>query len=147
MTHGTFLHNTKIMTSKINEDRALSMKRDSKHARGRAISEMEMRQMILQYPEVHTNLVFESIPTMPLELRAGVEKFKFKSQTEDENGNRGNQYDIFRGYDGDGNVIEDGAHVGKFATQSYLFCKEKKIQLYLWRKLQSFPYVHQNYVI
>ena len=107
-----FLHNTKITTSKRNEDRALSMKRDSKHARGRAISEMEMRQMILQYPEVHTNLVFESIPTMPLELRAGVEKFKFKSQTEDENGNRGNQYDIFRGYDGDGNVVEDGAHVG-----------------------------------
>ena len=88
------------------------MKRDSKPARGRAIGEMEMRQMILQYPEVHTNLVFENIPTMPLELRACVEKIKFKSQTEDENGNRGNQYDIFREYDDDVNVIKDGAHVG-----------------------------------
>ena len=163
VTHGTFLQNTKITTSKINEDRALSIKRDSKHARGRAISEMEMRQMILQYPEVHTNLVFESIPTMPLELRAGVEKFKFKSQTEDENGNRVNQYDIFRGYDGNGNVIEDGAHVGveidlvrtslslnqdrQISDTELLILQGKKMQLYLWTKLQSFPYVHQNYVI
>ena len=65
VTHETFLHNTKITTSKLNEDKALAMKRDSKPARGRAIGEMEMRQMILQYPEVHTNLVFENIPTMP----------------------------------------------------------------------------------
>ena len=88
------------------------MKRDSEHARGRAIGEMEMRQMILQYPEVYTNLVFENIPTMPQELRADVEKDKFKSQTEDENGNRGNQYDIFREHDDDGSVIKDRAHVG-----------------------------------
>ena len=35
---------------------------------------MEMYQMMLQYKEVYTNMVFENIPTMPLELRAGIER-------------------------------------------------------------------------
>ena len=35
---------------------------------------MEMLQTMLKYAEVHTNMKFEKIPTMPLELRAGIEK-------------------------------------------------------------------------
>ena len=40
---------------------------------------MEMLQTMLQYNEVHTNLVFENIPTMPLELRAGIELKRTKN--------------------------------------------------------------------
>ena len=39
---------------------------------------MEMYQMMLKYPEVYTNRVSENIPTMPLELRDGIER-KFKN--------------------------------------------------------------------
>ena len=35
---------------------------------------MEMYQNLLLYPEVFTDLIFVSIPTCPLELRAGIEK-------------------------------------------------------------------------
>ena len=35
---------------------------------------MQMLQTMLEYSEVHTNMRFENIPTMPLELRAGIEK-------------------------------------------------------------------------
>ena len=30
--------------------------------------------MMLKYPEVYTNMVFENIPTMPLELCAGIKR-------------------------------------------------------------------------
>ena len=48
-------------------------KRESSHVQGRAISLMEMSHVMLKYPEVYTDLVFTSVPTMPLELRAGVD--------------------------------------------------------------------------
>ena len=34
---------------------------------------MEMFQVILNYPQVHTDMVFENIPTVPLEQRSGIE--------------------------------------------------------------------------
>ena len=43
-----------------------------------------MLQTILKYSEVHTNMSFENIPTMPLELRAGIEKVT-TSQQDNEN--------------------------------------------------------------
>lgn len=44
-----------------------------KHTKGRAISLMEMIQVMLNYPQVHTDMVFENIPTVPLEQRSGIE--------------------------------------------------------------------------
>ena len=35
---------------------------------------MEMMQVILNYPQVHTDMVFENIPTLPIEHRAGIER-------------------------------------------------------------------------
>ena len=32
-----------------------------------------MMQVILNYPQVHTDMVFENIPTLPIEHRAGIE--------------------------------------------------------------------------
>ena len=34
---------------------------------------MEMWQVMLGYPQVHTDMVFENVTTLPLEQRAGVE--------------------------------------------------------------------------
>ena len=39
---------------------------------GRCISHMEMLHMLLQYPEVLTNLKFIKVSTIPLELCAGI---------------------------------------------------------------------------
>ena len=69
----TFLHNNKISSSAINEKKALQSQRGSKHPTGRKISLMEMLQVMLGYPQVHTDMVFEKIATLPLEQRAGVE--------------------------------------------------------------------------
>ena len=33
-----------------------------------------MHQTMLKYPEVHTKIVFENIPTMKLELRSGTKR-------------------------------------------------------------------------
>lgn len=73
VTKATFLHNTKITSSKLNEDKVKnSNKRDMSHPQGRIISHMEMLHHMLRYPEVITNLVFVTIPSMPIEFRAGV---------------------------------------------------------------------------
>ena len=53
--------------------KALEKKRVNHHPKGRAISLMEMLQVMLNYPQVHTDMVFENVPTLPLEQRAGVE--------------------------------------------------------------------------
>ena len=47
--------------------------RGKNHPRGRAISLMEMLQVMLNYPQIHTDMVFENIPTVPLEQRSGME--------------------------------------------------------------------------
>ena len=83
ISQSTFLHNTKVNTSKINEEKHLEKQRNKDHPRGRAISLMEMLQVMLEYPEVYTNLVFEHIPTQPLELRPGVEVTKKRNNNED----------------------------------------------------------------
>ena len=73
MSQSTFLHNTKISTSAINEIKALQKKRGKGHPKGRCISLMEMIQVMLNYPQIHTDMVFENIPTVPLEKWAGME--------------------------------------------------------------------------
>ena len=73
IAQSVFLHNTKISTSAINERKALQKKRGKDHPRGREISLMEMLQVMLNYPQIHTDMVFENIPTVPLEQRAGME--------------------------------------------------------------------------
>ena len=54
------------------EMKALSKKRGNKGPMGRAISLMEMTQVMLNYPQIYTDMSFLNIPTIPLELRAGV---------------------------------------------------------------------------
>ena len=73
VTKSSFLHNTKVTSTKINEDKERETKRENKRVQGRAISQMEMLHMMLKYPEVFTDLNFVAIPTMPLELRAGID--------------------------------------------------------------------------
>ena len=73
VSRSTFLHNTKVSSSKANEDKARSEERDKDHPNGRAISHMEMLHTMLRYPEVVTDLKFISICTMPIELRAGLD--------------------------------------------------------------------------
>ena len=74
VTKGQFLHNTKITTSKKNEDDFREKDRFRNHPQGRAISQNEMVNLLLKYPETITNLNFIYISTLPLEFRAGTEK-------------------------------------------------------------------------
>lgn len=92
VTKAVFLHNTKVVTSKIHEDQAREKSRDNSHMQGRAISQMEMLHVMLKYPEVYSNLNFIQISTMPLELRAGIE-------VNNKNDN-----------------VEDGAHIGSLSN-------------------------------
>ena len=82
-TRAVFLHNTKVASSKMGEDKERA-KYDGM-IQGRCISLMEMMHVMLKYPEVYTNMRFISIPTMPLELRAGV-VLDTNSNEEDEDG-------------------------------------------------------------
>ena len=74
VTKGQFLHNTKITSSKKNEENVRRKRRDFNHPQGRAVSQNEMVDLLLQYPEIMTNLNFIHISTLPLEFRAGTEK-------------------------------------------------------------------------
>ena len=65
-----FLHNTKVVGSKINEDKAHEKSRKWKLPSGRAVAFTEMQQQILGYPELMTNIVYERICTKPFELRS-----------------------------------------------------------------------------
>ena len=68
-----FLHNTKVQSTKINEEKSRQKRdRKGKYPEGRCISLMEQVHLMLSYPEVITNLRFVSVPSMPLEFRAGV---------------------------------------------------------------------------
>jgi hypothetical protein len=71
-----FLHNTRISSSAVNEGKAFNRRRDSGHPRGRAISMFEMIQLILGYPQVHTDSEFVPVSTLPLGERRGVERTK-----------------------------------------------------------------------
>jgi hypothetical protein len=72
VTRAHFLHNTKVTSTKIQEDKVREKEnRNSNAPQGRIISQMEMLHLILQYPEVYTDLNFVRVCTLPLELRAG----------------------------------------------------------------------------
>ena len=71
LTKSTFLHNTKITSSKIQEDR--DRVKDNKYPQGRYISHIEMLHQMMKYPEVTTDLSFITITTTPLEYRSGIE--------------------------------------------------------------------------
>ena len=81
VTQATFLHNTKITSSKIAEDKE-RQKNESK-PQGRCISHMEMLHMVLNNPEIITKLDFVKVITMPLELRGGT---IINSDTQQEDG-------------------------------------------------------------
>ena len=65
-----FLHNTKIASSKHNEDKAHEKSKSWNKPTGRAIAFPEMQQQLLGYPEVMTNIKFVRICTKPFEHRA-----------------------------------------------------------------------------
>ena len=73
ISNATFLKNTKVTSTSINENRVLSKKRDKFHPKGRLISLMEQIQTMLGFHQVRTDMHFEIISTLPLEHRAGKE--------------------------------------------------------------------------
>ena len=103
VTKGQFLHNTKITSSKKNDDEARSKRRDNNHPQGRAVSQNEMVDLLLQYPEIITNLNFIHVSTLPLEFRAGTEKKGDKSVN---NGMRTNVH----------NTVDDSARSDNFVA-------------------------------
>ena len=58
---------------------------------------------------MYTNLVFEPIPTILLELRTGIETHKFGQREQAENKNENNRHTFYQPFDDDSNRIEDGA--------------------------------------
>ena len=97
VTRNEFLHNTKVETTKINEDKARLSSREN--ARGRGVSHMEMLHALNKYYEVKTDLNFINVPTVILELRAGVETRDSTTRV----ANHGT--DLYQD-------IEDGMHIG-----------------------------------
>jgi predicted GIY-YIG superfamily endonuclease len=65
----THLHNTKIVSSKYNEDKAFAEGRQRSLPRGRELPFIEIMQLLLGHPEVYTNLDFGVICTLPFGLR------------------------------------------------------------------------------
>ena len=65
----THLHNTKVVRSKINEDKAFTKERMKNHAKGREYPHFELRQMLMGDEEIFTNMIFISLSTLPYELR------------------------------------------------------------------------------
>ena len=65
----THLHNTKIVTSKINEDKAFDNDRQKNHPKGRDMPNLEIRQILMGHLEVFTNMEYVQISTMPFDLR------------------------------------------------------------------------------
>ena len=70
-----FLHNTKVSSSKFQEDK--DRKKHDNKVQAWYISHMEQLSQMLRYAEVTTDLCFVNIPTMPLEYRAGIELDSF----------------------------------------------------------------------
>ena len=78
VTKAKFLHNTKITSSKMNEDKNIYKHR--KYPQGGFISHMEMLHVMLKYPEVVTNIDFIKVSTIALELQPGI-KVNFDTDT------------------------------------------------------------------
>ena len=74
-TKTTFLHNTKVSSSKFQEDK--DRKKHDNKPQARYVSHMEQLSQMFRYAEVTTDLRFVNIPTMPLEYRAGIELDSF----------------------------------------------------------------------
>ena len=106
VTKGQFLHNTKITSSKKNEDDAREKRRDRNHPQGRAVSQNEMVDLLLQYPEIMTNLNFIHVSTLPLEFRAGTEKKGVTTMTQTNAHTQRNVY----------NTVEDSARTDNFVA-------------------------------
>ena len=70
ITKATFLHNTKVTSSKMAEDE--KRKKDEDKNQGRTVTLTEILHVILEYPEVVTNLNFIRVSTMPIEFRGGI---------------------------------------------------------------------------
>ena len=64
-----FLHNTKISTSRINEEKTFKNQRDKHLPHGRDMPLLEMYQLMLGLSEVTTNLTFIQVPTLSFEVR------------------------------------------------------------------------------
>jgi hypothetical protein len=64
-----FLHNTKIVTSAINELKAFQNKRYSSHPTGTEVPDVYCLHLILGHPEVITNMTFIQNNTGPFENR------------------------------------------------------------------------------
>ena len=113
VTKGQFLHNTKITTSKKNEDDFRQKDRFRNHPQGRAISQNEMVHLLLKYPETITNLNFIYISTLPLEFRAGTEKRgpsdRLPSRRRNRNQCDDTQVNVF-------NAIRDSARTDNFVS-------------------------------
>jgi len=69
-----FLHNTKISSSARHEQSSIMKSRHAGFPQGRVVSHFEMMQLILGYPEIHTNIELLKITTAPLELRGGMRR-------------------------------------------------------------------------
>ena len=63
-----FLHNTKIVTSAINESKAFQSKRYKNHPTGTEFPDVYSLHLILGYPEVTTNIPFIPNNNGPFEL-------------------------------------------------------------------------------
>ena len=62
----TFLHNTKVTSSKMGEDK--DREKHKNKAQIICISHMEIIHVMLKYPEVVTNLIFIKVSTFQLDL-------------------------------------------------------------------------------
>ena len=73
VTKALFLHNTKVVTSKIKNDKARKKIWDNSRVQDREISEMEMCHVIIKYTEVFNDLNFVAILTLPLYICASTD--------------------------------------------------------------------------
>ena len=62
----THLHNTKIVRSSINEQKAYEKNRKETHPRGCDMPHFEIRQLLMGHPEVFINIELIKISTLPL---------------------------------------------------------------------------------
>lgn len=82
-TQAHFLHNTKVTASKIGED--IDRLKHSGKVQGRCIAYTEMLHILLRYPEIVTDCKFINISSMPLEFRAGTDKYNEQIEYVDHN--------------------------------------------------------------
>ena len=82
-TKTTLSYNTKISTSKFNEELIKAAKKRYSHPQGRLISLMKIYHVIMKYYEVYTDLNVVSIPTVPVELQARIDKITSGPTIED----------------------------------------------------------------